>query len=108
MKHKQIGYSSAALLHRLNKKNIEIFSFAGAMRLMTGYSKERLANLLSSMVKRGLLMRIKRGHYHVIPYDMDSSVYMPDWHSLAKHLAYDKFRRDNLRITWDRWGSKVE
>jgi predicted transcriptional regulator of viral defense system len=45
--------------------------------------------LLSDMTKRGLLMRLKEGVYHTIPYEQDSETFMPDWHLIAEHLAND-------------------
>lgn len=39
------------------------------------------------MVRRGLLMRIRKGVYYIIPYEQNADSYMPDWHLLAEHLA---------------------
>jgi predicted transcriptional regulator of viral defense system len=45
--------------------------------------------LLSDMTKRGLLMRLKEGIYHIIPYEANSETFMPDWHLIAGHLVND-------------------
>ena len=39
------------------------------------------------MVKRGLLMRLKKGLYYLIPYEQDPQSFMPDWHLLAQPLT---------------------
>ncbi len=39
------------------------------------------------MVKRGLLMRLKRGLYYIIPYEKEPETFMPDWHIIAEHLV---------------------
>jgi predicted transcriptional regulator of viral defense system len=41
------------------------------------------------MTRRGLLMRVKRGLYYVIPYEQDAETFMPDWHLLAEYLVQD-------------------
>jgi predicted transcriptional regulator of viral defense system len=41
------------------------------------------------MTKRGLLMRLKDGLYHLIPYEADAASFMPNWHLLAEHLVKD-------------------
>jgi predicted transcriptional regulator of viral defense system len=48
-----------------------------------------LRELLSDMTRRGLLMRVKRGLYYVIPYEQDAETFMPDWHLLAEYLVQD-------------------
>lgn len=45
--------------------------------------------LLSDMTKSGLLMRLKEGIYHIIPYESDPTSFMPDWHLIAEHLVND-------------------
>lgn len=39
------------------------------------------------MVRRGLLMRLKKGLYCLIPYEKDPEIFMPDWHLLAEPLT---------------------
>jgi predicted transcriptional regulator of viral defense system len=39
------------------------------------------------MTKRGLLMRLKKGLYYIIPYEQDAASFMPEWHLIAEHLV---------------------
>ena len=39
------------------------------------------------MVNRGLLLRIKAGLYHIIPYDKGPETYQPDWHITASNIV---------------------
>ncbi|MBK6902269.1 MAG: transcriptional regulator [Saprospirales bacterium] len=50
-------------------------------------SGKAVRELVRNMVNRGLLLRIKDGLFHVIPYEADSDLYFPNWHQVAQHLA---------------------
>lgn len=50
-------------------------------------SRNALKELLRDMVLRGLLMRLKKGLYYIIPYEQDSESFMPDWHLISEHLV---------------------
>lgn len=54
---------------------------------MPDTSESAVKELLSDMVRRGLLMRVKKGLYYIIPFDQNPETFMPDWHLLAEHLA---------------------
>jgi predicted transcriptional regulator of viral defense system len=45
--------------------------------------------MLSNMVKRGLLMRVKIGLYYTIPFEQDPETFMPDWHLISQYLVGD-------------------
>ena len=42
------------------------------------------------MIKRGLVLRIKDGLYHVIPYESDSSTYFPNWHLVGESMVRNR------------------
>lgn len=46
-----------------------------------------LRELLSDMTKRRLLMRLKDGVYYIIPYEVNSENFMPDWHIIAENIV---------------------
>jgi len=48
-----------------------------------------IRELLSGMTRRGLLMRLKEGIYHIIPYEVNAETFMPDWHLIAEHIVND-------------------
>jgi predicted transcriptional regulator of viral defense system len=87
MKHKNISYQSNNLLgYFLDKGNL-CFTYTEALKALAGKSESAAGELLSDMTRRGLLMRIKKGLYYIIPFDQDPETFMPDWHLLAQHLV---------------------
>lgn len=51
-------------------------------------SKEgTVRELLSDMTRRGLLMRLRDGVYHIVPYERDAASFVPDWHLIGEYLA---------------------
>ena len=87
MKHKTISYQSSTLLAALNEKSQDFFDIKDAMEILEGSSETAVRELVRGMVNRGLLLRIKDGLFHIIPYEANSSTYFPNWHLVASHLA---------------------
>ncbi|AEE53232.1 type IV toxin-antitoxin system AbiEi family antitoxin domain-containing protein [Haliscomenobacter hydrossis] len=86
---KTIGKSAALLLQGLYKENLEFFCIEDAAQILDKRDETTVRRLLSDMVRRGLLMRLRDGLYHIIPYDREPETYFPDWHVAAHHLAGD-------------------
>ncbi len=86
---KTIGTTSATLLMGLQAQGKDFFDLSDAEKVLPAHSNAALRSLLSKMVQRGLLMRLREGLYHVIPYDQDPETYFPDWHLTARCLARD-------------------
>jgi predicted transcriptional regulator of viral defense system len=84
---KNISYRSASLLDTLNREDRQFFTLKDAMRILSGSKPDAVRQLISDMVKRGLLLRIKGGLFNVIPYEKDSSIYFPNWHLTAEALV---------------------
>ncbi len=89
MKGKLISTQSNEVLTHFNQMGQNCFDYSEAQKALPNSSDSALKELLSDMVKRGLLMRLKKGLYHIIPYDQEASSFMPDWHLLAKYLTRD-------------------
>ncbi len=66
---------------------MEFFRLSDALPVLGGRNEATVRNLLGQMTKRGLLMRLRDGLFHIIPYDRDPASYFPDWHLTAHHLA---------------------
>ena len=49
-----------------------------------------LSKVLSGMMEKGMLIRLSRNIYHIVPSSEDSSSYIPDWHLVAKCLMKGK------------------
>ncbi len=89
MEHKLISIQSNKLLSFLNEEDINCFDIELAKRALPNSNNSAIRELLSAMTRRGLLMRVKRGLYYVIPYEQNPESFMPDWHLLVEHLVQD-------------------
>jgi len=87
MKNKYISKQSNELLSWFNSKNINCFDYNEAFKALPDSKGSAVRELLSDMTKRGLLMRLKKGKYFIIPYEQESDSFMPDWHLAAECLA---------------------
>lgn len=87
MKDKFISTQSNQVLTYFNQMNKDCFDYSEAETALPHSSESALKELLSDMVKRGLLMRLKKGLYHIIPYEQKAEEFMPDWHLIAEHLT---------------------
>jgi predicted transcriptional regulator of viral defense system len=90
MNNKTISSQSARLLSHLNQQGKLFFTVQDAQVILSESKKGTIIELISSMISRGLLMRIKDGLYHVIPYEMDNSSYFPNWHLTAQAMVQSK------------------
>lgn len=87
MKHKYISTQSGELLNYLNEREMYCFNFIDAQTALPESKEGTVRELLSDMIRRGLLMRLKDGVYYVIPYEADAESFMPDWHLIAQYLV---------------------
>jgi len=89
MKNKFISKQSNEILTYFNERDRQCFDYEQAKKALPESKDSALRELLRDMTRRGLLMRVKRGLYYVIPYEQDSETFMPDWHLLAEYLIND-------------------
>lgn len=87
MQNKNISTQSSEILGYFNKLEQDWFDYSEAKKALPDSSESALKELLSDMVRRGLLMRLKRGLYCLIPYEQDSETFMPGWHLLVEPLT---------------------
>jgi predicted transcriptional regulator of viral defense system len=85
--NKFISKKSNEILTYFNEQDIKCFDYEQAKKALPKSKDSALRELLRDMTRRGLLMRVKRGLYYVIPYEQDPENFMPDWHLLAGHLV---------------------
>ncbi|MFC2100972.1 hypothetical protein ACFLRZ_03995, partial [Bacteroidota bacterium] len=88
--NKNISYRSSELLNALIRQEKEFFSLKDASEILSGKDNTTVRKLLSDMTKRGLIMRIKDGLYHRIPYEQISDQYFPNWHLTAAAMVQPK------------------
>lgn len=89
MRSKNISTRSSELLNFFNSQSIRFFDTSMAYKALPNSNKNAIRELLSDMTKRGLLMRLKEGLYHLVPYEINIANYMPDWHLISEHLVND-------------------
>jgi len=87
MKHKYISNQSGKLLSYLNSQSIVCFDYSLVSKALPNSKASAVRELLSDMTKRGLLMRLKEGIYHTIPYEQNPDTFMPDWHLISEYLV---------------------
>lgn len=87
MTNKYISTQSSQILEYFNRISQDCFDISEARRALPNSSESAVKELLSDMVRRGLLMRLKRGLYCLIPYEQNPENFMPDWHRLAEPLT---------------------
>lgn len=87
MEHKLISTQSNKILTFFHQRNQDCFDYSEAVQALPHSGESALRELLSDMVRRGLLMRLKKGLYYIIPYEQEADSFMPDWHLLAEHLT---------------------
>ncbi|MEZ5035502.1 MAG: type IV toxin-antitoxin system AbiEi family antitoxin [Chitinophagaceae bacterium] len=87
---KHISYRSAALLDALNNRKMNFFTINEVTNIFPEKDYTTVCKLLSDMTKRGLIMRIKDGLYHRIPYEQQPNQYIPNWHLTAEAIAQSK------------------
>lgn len=87
MNSKHISKQSGEFLKYLNERNIVCFDNELTKKALPNSKPGAVKALLSDMTRRGLLMRIKKGLYYVIPYEQDPETFMPEWHTLSGYLV---------------------
>jgi predicted transcriptional regulator of viral defense system len=66
------------------------FTLQDAERAFPEKNRIHLARILAEMVKKGMLYRITRGHYHIIPMSADPETYGPSGYQVVKYLMQNK------------------
>lgn len=90
MKTKNVSYRSYYLLKRLHQVDKQFFTISDAAEILTGAKPSAVRELLRAMTERGLIMRIKDGLYHVVPFEYEIESYYPNWHLAASAMAENK------------------
>src|SRR5476649_481025 len=84
---KNISFQSNLLLQYFLSKDKHCFSYDEAFKALKDSSVGAVKQLLSDMTRRGLLMRVKKEAYYIVPFEQDAEQFMPNWHLLASCLT---------------------
>jgi len=83
---KTLGKISAKLIRKLYDENRPIFEINHAQRIL-GKSYNAITDLLSELVKRKIIVRLKAGKYLIIPQEMGSGEnYLGNWYIASKEI----------------------
>lgn len=74
------------IIRNFSGKDQNYFAFKDVMTEFPETDKFFLSKVLSAMVEKGMLIKLNRNVYHIVPSSEDVQNYMPDWHLVAKYL----------------------
>ena len=89
MKHKTLSKTYSGFIGQLIEADMECFTIHKAYK-MASSSKEAVKKMLSEMVKKGWLLRLKEGLYYRIPQERDPDNFIPNWHITASCLVGER------------------
>ena len=78
------------IIKRFSSSDQDCFSYQDVAIEYPYTNKAQLSKILSGMVKKGMLIKLNRNLYHIVPTSADADFYMPDWHLVAKYLMNGK------------------
>ena len=78
------------IIRHFSSRNMSGFTFQDVTSAFPEKNRVHLARILAEMVNKGMLYKITRGHYHIIPIHADPQTYVPDGHQVAKYLMQHK------------------
>jgi len=87
MNNKHISTQSGSLLAYFREKDRDRFAYQEAFAALPDSKEGAVRELLSDMTRRGLLLRLRKGAYQIIPFEEDSATYLPDWHLAAAGIV---------------------
>ncbi len=66
--------------------DFDCFTFQDVLLEYPDVNRTYLSRVLSGMVEKGMLIKLSRNLYYIVPQSADPQKYMPDWHLVAKCL----------------------
>jgi predicted transcriptional regulator of viral defense system len=75
------------LITELKNQNKEFFRISDVTEILKGNSRGSITEMIRSLIKRGLVMRISDGLYNLIPFGTEAKEYFPNWHITAKEIV---------------------
>jgi len=81
---------SWSIIKQFSSRNKFVFTIQDVKREFQEKNRVHLARILKDMVDKGMLCKIPRGNYHIIPINADPDTYVPDRHQVAKYIMQNK------------------
>jgi predicted transcriptional regulator of viral defense system len=78
------------IIKKFSSSNTLGFTLQDVSREFPEKNRVHLARILADMVDKGMLCKITRGIYHIIPVHSDPQTYVPEGHQVAKYIMQNK------------------
>jgi len=78
------------IIKRFSGSDQDCFTFQDVLFEYPDVNKIYLSRVLSGMVEKGMLIKLSRNLYYIVPPSADPQKYIPDWHLVAKYLMRGK------------------
>jgi len=78
------------IIKRFSGADLNCFTFQDVLLEYPDANRIYLSRVLSGMVKNGMLIKLNRNLYHIVPSSADPKKYIPDWHLVARYLMKGK------------------
>jgi len=78
------------IIKQFSSRNMYGFTLQDVAVAFPEKNRVHLARILAEMVNKGMLCKITRGNYHIIPINEDPETYVPVGHQVAKYLMQNK------------------
>jgi len=78
------------IIKHFSSRNMFGFTIQDVAVAFPENSRVHLARILAEMVNKGMLCKITRDNYHIIPFNADPETYVPDRHQVAKYIMQNK------------------
>ena len=79
-----------SIIRQFSSENRFGFTFGDVVGDFPEKNRIYLARILAEMVDKGMLKKISRDNYHIIPFNADPETYVPDGHQVAKYIMQNK------------------
>ena len=79
-----------SIIKQFSGRNTFGFRFQDVVKEFPEKHRVYLARILADMVDKGMLCKVTRNIYHIIPFNADPGTYFPDPHQVAKYLMQNK------------------
>lgn len=78
------------LIKKFSGANQYCFTFQDVLLEYPNANRIYLSRVLAGMVEKGMLIKLNRNLYHIVPSSADPDIYIPDWHLAAMYLMKEK------------------
>ncbi|MEI6047851.1 MAG: type IV toxin-antitoxin system AbiEi family antitoxin [Bacteroidota bacterium] len=74
------------IIKRFSGADQNCFTFKDVLLEYPDSNRIYLSRVLAGMIEKGMLIKLNRNLYHIVPSSADQNNYIPDWHLVAKYL----------------------